>query len=80
MGIAVMRFVLLRDILYLTGRYSWRTSLKNGVLGADGPCLIEKNRMTIASLLKDNGYNTVMVGKCHLQMECEGRLGKDWDW
>lgn len=64
----------------LTGRYSWRTSLKKGVLGADGSCLIEKNRMTIASLLKDNGYNTAMVGKWHLQMEFEGRLGKDRDW
>ena len=29
----------------LTGRYSWRTSLKKGVLGADGPCLIEKDRI-----------------------------------
>ena len=64
----------------LTGRYSWRTSLKKGVLGADGPCLIEKDRMTIASLLKDNGYSTAMIGKWHLQMEFEGSLGKDRDW
>jgi len=59
----------------LTGRYSWRTSLKKGVMGADGPCLIEKDRMTIASLLKENGYNTAMVGKWHLQMEFEGKKG-----
>lgn len=64
----------------LTGRYSWRTSLKKGVLGADGPCLIEKDRMTIASLLKSNGYKTAMVGKWHLQMEFEGSLGKNRDW
>lgn len=64
----------------LTGRYSWRTSLKQGVLGADGPCLIEKDRMTIASLLKENNYNTAMVGKWHLQMEFEGKLGKERDW
>lgn len=64
----------------LTGRYSWRTSLKKGVLGADGPCLIEDNRMTIASLLKDNGYNTAMVGKWHLQMDFEGTKGKDRNW
>ncbi|MCM4150325.1 arylsulfatase [Arenibacter sp. N53] len=64
----------------LTGRYSWRTSLKKGVLGADGPCLIEKDRMTIASLLRDNGYSTAMVGKWHLQMEFQGSLGKDRDW
>ena len=64
----------------LTGRYSWRTSLKKGVLGADGPCLIEKDRMTLASLLQQNGYNTAMVGKWHLQMQFEGSLGQDRDW
>ncbi|MFC2090376.1 sulfatase-like hydrolase/transferase [Bacteroidota bacterium] len=64
----------------LTGRYSWRTSLKKGVLSSDGPCLIEEGRMTIASLLKKKGYNTGMVGKWHLQMEFEGTLGKDRDW
>ncbi len=64
----------------LTGRYSWRTSLKKGVLGTDGPCLIEKDRMTIASLLKEHGYNTAMVGKWHLQMEFEGVLGEGRDW
>lgn len=64
----------------LTGRYSWRTSLKKGVLGADGPCLIEKDRMTIASLLKDNGYNTAMVGKWHLQMQFVGKIGQNRDW
>ncbi|MEO9511249.1 MAG: arylsulfatase [Flavobacteriaceae bacterium] len=64
----------------LTGRYSWRTSLKKGVLKADGPCLIEEGRTTIASLLRDNGYNTAMVGKWHLQMEFEGSKGKDRDW
>ncbi|WP_347840842.1 arylsulfatase [uncultured Draconibacterium sp.] len=64
----------------LTGRYSWRTSLKKGVLGADGPCLIEKDRMTIASMLKEQGYNTAMVGKWHLQMNFAGTKGKNRDW
>ena len=64
----------------LTGRYSWRTTLKTGVLGADGPCLIKKGRMTIASMLKENGYNTGMVGKWHLQMDFAGTKGKDRDW
>jgi len=64
----------------LTGRYSWRTSLKKGVLRADGPCLIEEGRTTIASLLQDNGYTTAMIGKWHLQMEFAGSLGKDRDW
>jgi arylsulfatase A len=64
----------------LTGRYSWRTSLKKGVLGADGPCLIENGRTTIASLLRENGYNTAMVGKWHLQMDFAGIKGKDRNW
>lgn len=64
----------------LSGRYSWRTSLKKGVLGADGSCLIEKDRMTIASLLQADGYQTAMVGKWHLQMEFAGTLGQDRDW
>ncbi len=64
----------------LTGRYSWRTSLKEGVLRADGPCLIEKDRMTIASMLKEQGYYTAMVGKWHLQMDFAGERGKNRDW
>ena len=39
----------------LTGRYSWRTRLKNGVLWGFSTSLIKKDRMTVASLLKANG-------------------------
>ena len=36
----------------LTGRYNWRSKLKNGVLtGVSGP-LIEKDRSTLADLFK----------------------------
>ncbi len=63
----------------LTGRYSWRTSLKSGVLHAEGDCLIAKDRMTVASLLKANGYDTAMIGKWHLNMKFPGSVGKrDW--
>ena len=63
----------------LTGRYSWRTSLKSGVLHAEGDCLITKDRMTVASLLQQNGYKTAMFGKWHLQMKFPGSIGKrDW--
>ena len=63
----------------LTGRYSWRTSLKSGVLHSDGDCLIAKDRMTVASLLKASGYHTAMIGKWHLQMKFPGTIGKrDW--
>ena len=50
----------------LTGRYSWRTTLKNGVLhGFDTP-LIDPKRETIASFLKKQNYETGIVGKWHL--------------
>jgi arylsulfatase A-like enzyme len=50
----------------LTGRYAWRTRLKKGVLwGADNP-LIDKNRLTVAGMLKQKGYSTACIGKWHL--------------
>ena len=63
----------------LTGRYSWRTTLKRGVFGAEKECLIKDGRVTLASLLRDNGYHTAMVGKWHLGMDFPGTKGKrDW--
>ena len=50
----------------MTGRYCWRTSLKNGVLWGYSPNLIEGGRMTVASLLKSRGYHTACFGKWHL--------------
>ena len=63
----------------LTGRYSWRTRLKNGVMGAEGKCLIADGRTTLASLLRDRGYRTAMVGKWHLGMTFHGTKGsRNW--
>ena len=50
----------------LTGRYAWRTSLQSGVLWSYDNMLIDKNRMTVASLLQKNGYHTAAIGKWHL--------------
>ncbi len=63
----------------LTGRYCWRTELKRGVLGAEHACLIADGRMTLASLLRSEGYQTAIVGKWHLGMDFPGdRNTRDW--
>lgn len=54
----------------LTGRYCWRSRLPSGVLNGYSQSLIEKDRTTVASFLKKNGYTTAVVGKWH--------LGLDW--
>ncbi|NMA65060.1 MAG: arylsulfatase [Clostridiaceae bacterium] len=54
----------------LTGRYNWRSRLKSYVLPGDSESLIEYDRKTLAHMLKENGYNTAVVGKWH--------LGLDW--
>ncbi|SKA76780.1 Arylsulfatase A [Prosthecobacter debontii] len=53
----------------VTGRYNWRTKLQSGVLGGLSPHLIATDRMTVASLLKAQGYNTACIGKWHLGMD-----------
>ena len=50
----------------LTGRYCWRSRLKSGVLDGYSNRLIEQDRMTVASILKEKGYNTGCIGKWHL--------------
>ena len=50
----------------LTGRYNWRSSLKNGVLGIYDQPIISPERTTIPSMLAKQGYNTACIGKWHL--------------
>ncbi|MEM6393624.1 MAG: arylsulfatase [Planctomycetota bacterium] len=50
----------------LTGRYAWRSRLKQGVLFGYSRELIEDDRPTVASLLRDAGYRTACIGKWHL--------------
>ena len=53
----------------MTGRYSWRTRLQKGVVTGFAPSLIAKNRPTVASFLKSQGYDTAVIGKWHLDFE-----------
>jgi len=50
----------------MTGRYAWRTWAQTGCIWAHDPCLIDEDRPTLASVLRDGGYTTGMVGKWHL--------------
>jgi arylsulfatase A-like enzyme len=50
----------------LTGRYCWRTRLKQGVLWGYNPLLIEQGRLTVPALLRKQGYATYGIGKWHL--------------
>ena len=53
----------------LTGRYNWRSTLKQGVLGGFSPPLIEPGRLTVAEFLRRQGYHTAAIGKWHLGLE-----------
>lgn len=53
----------------LTGRYPWRSRLKFMVLPGDSDTLIERDRITMAHVFKEAGYNTACVGKWHLGLE-----------
>lgn len=70
----------------LTGRYSWRSSLKSGVLDGYSPRLIEPGRLTLPEFLHRQGYRTACVGKWHLGMEWprkraedSGKIKDGWD-
>ncbi len=54
----------------LTGRYNWRSRLKEGVLSGVSRALIPTSRTTVAKMLQNNGYETAFIGKWHL----------GWDW
>ena len=53
----------------LTGRYSWRTRLQQGVTQGYQPNLIAPGRATVASFLQDQGYHSAIIGKWHLDFQ-----------
>jgi arylsulfatase A len=66
----------------VTGRYSWRSRLKSGVLGGASTHLIDTDRYTVADLMKEQGYHTAMIGKWHLGWDfvfSKGGPGSNYD-
>ncbi|MEI6780297.1 MAG: arylsulfatase [Verrucomicrobiota bacterium] len=63
----------------LTGRYAWRSRLQSGVLEGFSPPLIDKERLTVPGLLKQQGYETACIGKWHLGLTFATTGGKTND-
>ena len=54
----------------LTGRYCWRSHLKQGIVWTWDAPLIDSDQKTVAHLLLEQGYHTACLGKWHL----------GWNW
>ena len=61
---------------FLTGSYAFRKK-GTGIAAPTAPAIIQPGTATIASLLRDAGYNTAVVGKWHLGLG--GPDGPDWN-
>jgi arylsulfatase A len=60
----------------LTGRYPARIG-QFGVLTTYSAPIIPPSRLTVASLLQQNGYETACIGKWHLGMDWGGKPGNE---
>ena len=60
----------------MTGRYPSRIG-QYGVLTTYSMPIIPRTRLTIASLLKQSGYDTACIGKWHLGMDWGGKPGNE---
>ena len=50
----------------LTGRYAWRTHMKQGIVAKWGPPLIAQDRITLADIGHEAAMHTACIGKWHL--------------
>jgi arylsulfatase A len=61
---------------FLTGTYAFRQK-GTGIASPNNPAIIQPGTTTIASILKQAGYRTAVVGKWHLGLG--GEKGPDWN-
>lgn len=50
----------------LTGQMDFRIGFAYTFNGAEGPCLIKDNQLTLPQMLRNQGYTTAMTGKWHI--------------
>lgn len=62
----------------LTGQYPWRRE-DTGIARGDAPMIIRKEQYTVASLLRQAGYTTAVVGKWHLGLGEGDFNSQDWN-
>ncbi len=55
---------------FITGRYNWRSTLKESVYNGYSKALIPESRNTIGDVMQRGGYTTATIGKWHM----------GWDW
>ncbi|MDO6801410.1 arylsulfatase [Wenyingzhuangia sp. 1_MG-2023] len=60
----------------MTGRYSWRSKLQSGVVSGFAPDLIKEDRPTVGNFLGNQGYNTAIIGKWHLNFQYIDSISK----
>ena len=59
----------------MTGRYPIRTATKSAVLNGYQPLILEPNRLTVAQMLREKGYDTAVFGKWHLGVNWVDKSG-----